>query len=119
MSELNTLAVTLVASVSVNMKTAAATTLFTVPVGKTFIPVMVIVRNPTASMAGGSSYDFTNWRESVDLSDLTTPVTSFMVLDGDNFYYTVCAAGSTFSITVTTGTTAACTATIDVFGYLF
>ena len=117
--ELNTIAITRVSSTVVDMKTAAAHTLFTVPAGKTFIPVLVIVRSATASLAGGESYTFTNWRDSVDLSDMTTPGTDFRVLDGDNFYYSVCAAGTNFQITVVDGTAATCTATIDVFGYLF
>lgn len=103
---------------SVDMKTAAATTLYTVPAGKTCRIANVVIRDPSASMAGGSDYDFTNWKQAVDLSSLTTLGTDYIVLDGNNTKYTELAAGATFQITVQTGTTAACTATIDVFGYI-
>jgi hypothetical protein len=120
MAELNQIALAKVSTkTGVDMKTAGATTLYTVPSGKTFIPVLVVIHSSSASLAGGESYSFTNWRTTVDLSDMTTPGTDFRVLDGDNFYYTVCAAGTNFQITVVNGTSATCTATIDVFGYLF
>jgi len=107
------------------MKTAGKTTLYTVPSGKTFYPVMVVVREPSASMAGGTDYDFgtganaDTWRQTVDLSSMTTLSTDYMVISGaDVTKYTDCAASSVFGIKVITGTTAACTATIDVFGFL-
>lgn len=102
----------------VDMKTAASTTLFTVPVGKTFYPVFVIIREPSASMAGGTSYSFTGWVQTFSLATLTTPLTDYMVINSANVKYTDNAAASNFQITVTTGTTAVCTATIDVFGFL-
>lgn len=102
----------------VDMKTAGATTLYTVPAGFTFYPVKVVVRNNSASLAGGTSYSFTGWRQGVDLSGMTV-TTGYRVLQStDNTTYTPVAAGSPFQITVTTGATAAGTATIDVFGYL-
>jgi hypothetical protein len=100
-----------------DMKTAAATTLYTGPAGKTTYISHVVIRNPSASMAGGTSYSFTGWRQTVDLSSLTTPSTDYIKLDCNNTKYTALAAAAAFQITVTTGTTAACTATIDVFGY--
>jgi len=110
---------------SVDMKTAAKTTLYTVPTGKTFYPVLVVVREPSASMAGGSDYDIgtganaDTWRQTVDLSSMTTLATDYMAISGaDVTKYTDCAAASAFGIKVITGTTGACTATIDVFGFL-
>ena len=104
----------------VDMKTAAATTLYTVPPGKSFVPVMVVIRNTTASLAGGTDYDFTGWLQTVDLSGSTTPTTTYTLLQTTTTTeFTVAVAGSTFQITVNTGSTAACTATIDVFGYLY
>lgn len=119
MANLNQNALTLVASVaSVDMKTAASVTLYTVPAGKTFYPVLLVGRNNSASLAGGTSYSFTNWRQTVDLSGLTV-TTGYRVLQSvDNTTYTPLAAGAAFQITVTTGSTAACTMTWDVFGYL-
>jgi len=112
------LPLTRVATVAVDMKTAAATTLYTVPAGRTFYPVMVIIRGNSASLAGGTDYDFTTWRQTVDLSGMTA-TTGFRALYAtDNTTYTPIAAAGTFQVTVATGSTAACTATIDVFGYL-
>ena len=102
----------------VDMKTAAATTLYTVPAGKTAIITHVVVRNTSASLDGGTDYDFTTWRQTVDLSSMTTASTDYMVITGDEVKFTVQVAGTAFQITVSTGSTAACTATIDVFGYL-
>jgi len=109
----------------VDMKTAAKTTLYTVPAGKTFYPFAICVREPSASMAGGTDYDIgtgdnaDTWRQTVNLSSMTTLATDYMFITGaDVTKYTDCAAASVFGIKVITGTTAACTATIDVFGFL-
>lgn len=126
MAALNENSICRVVTVSgVDMKTAAKTTLYTVPTGKTFYPVFVVIREPSASMSGGSDYDFgtgasaDTWRQTVDLSSMTTLSTDYMVIAGaDVTKYTDCAAASVFGIKVITGTTAACTATIDVFGFL-
>lgn len=126
MSELNEYAITKLATVTgVDMKTAGKTALYTVPSGKTFYPVFVVIREPSASMSGGTEYDFgtganaNTWRQDVDLSSMTTLATDYMVIAGaDVTKYTDCATASVFGIKVITGTTAACTATIDVFGFL-
>ena len=120
MASLNESAVTRVSTTSsVDMKTAATTTLYTVPVGKTLFVSHVVVRNPSATLAGGTSYAFTNFRSGVDLSSMTTASTDYMVIRGaDVTKYTCLVAASTFGIIVTTGSTGAATATIDVFGYL-
>lgn len=109
---------------SVDMKTAAKTILYTVPTGKTFYPVMVIIRDASASLAGGTEYDIgtganaDTWVQNTDLSAMTTLGTDFKVIDSGGTKYTECAAGSEFGIKVITGSTAACTCTIDTFGYL-
>jgi len=126
MAELNSIALTKVSTTTgVNMQAAAKTTLYTVPPGKVFYPVMVVVRDPSASLAGGTDYDFgtganaDTWRQSVDLSSMTTANTDYMVIFGaDVTKYTECAAASEFGIKVSTGSTGAATATIDVFGFL-
>lgn len=126
MSELNEYAITKLATVSgVDMKTAAKTTLYTVPSGKTAYIFAVCVREPSASMSGGTDYDLgtganaNTWRQTVDLSSMTTLATDYMFITGaDVTKYTDCATASVFGIKVITGTTAACTATIDVFGFL-
>ena len=119
MANLNENAITrLSTTAGVDMKTAASTTLYTCPTGKTAYITHVIVRETSASLAGGTSYSFTGWRQTVDLSSMTTLATDYMVLDSNNTKYTDLAAGTAFQITVTTGSTAACTATVDVFGML-
>jgi hypothetical protein len=104
--------------ISVDMRTAGTTTIFTTRADKTTRITHVAVRNPSASMAGGTSFSFTNWRQTVDLSSLTTASTDYIVIDGNNAKYTEISESTAFALTVTTGTTAPCTATIDVFGYI-
>ena len=126
MGELNGLAVAKVSTTElVDMQTAAKTVLYTVPAGKVFYPVFVVVRDPSASLAGGTDYDIgtganaDTWRQAVDLSSMTTAGTDYMVIRGaDVTKYSECAAAAEFGIKVITGSTGAATATIDVFGYL-
>lgn len=119
MSALNENALTKLATVTgVDMQTVQANDIFTVPVGKVAYITHVVIRNPSASMAGGSDYDFTSWKQTVSLASLTTLDTDYIVLDSENTKYTELAAETDFQITVVTGTTAACTADIDVFGFL-
>ena len=111
-------AISLLGSLSgVDMQAAASTTIFTTPVGKVTRITHVVVRDPSATLTGGTSFSFTNFRQAVDLSSLTTAGTDYIVLDGNNVKYTELAAATAFQITVTTGATGAATATIDVFGY--
>lgn len=126
MGALNEAALTKVSTTSgVDMKTAVKTTLYTVPIGKVFYPIMVVVRDASASLAGGTEYDFGSgvncdtWRQNIDLSSMTTSGTDYMAIRGsDVTKYTEEAAANTFGVKVITGSTAACTANIDVFGYL-
>ena len=126
MAALKELALSVLGTTSgVDMKTAQKNNLYTVPTGKTAYIFAVIVREPSASMAGGTDYDLgtganaDTWRQTVNLSSMTTSGTDYMVITGaDVTKYTDCAAASVFGIKVITGTTAACTATIDVIGIL-
>ena len=124
MAALNELALSKVASVaSVDMKTAAKTTLYTVPVGKILLPFAIIVRVTSGSLAGGTEYDFgvgancDTWKQDVDLSSLTTPVTDYIIVTALTKFQN-CVAGDEFGVKVITGATDAATATIDVIGYL-
>lgn len=113
-------ALSLLGSATIDMKTAATTTIFTTTGGKVTRIDSIVVRDPTASMAGGTAYTFgTPFRNNgtVDLSSLTTSGTDYIALDQNNTKSTEIAASTAFAITVTTGTTAACNATLDVFGY--
>lgn len=118
-------ALSLLGSATIDAKTAATTVIFTTPVGKITRISHIIVRNPTASMAGGTDFKFgTGFRNNaaVDLSSLTTSGTDYIVLQnatsaGSDQKCTEVAASTAVSLVVTTGTTAVCNATFDVFGY--
>jgi len=109
----------------VDMKTAAKTTVYTVPPGKVAIISHIVIRNPSASMAGGTDYDFGSganadtWKQTVNLSSLTTLNTDSIVLDGNNTKFAEEAAAAAIGVKVITGSSAACTATIDIFGFEF
>ena len=104
---------------SVDMKTAASVTFYTVPAGKTLRVTGIMIRDATASLAGGTSYSVTNWRQTFSLAALTSAGTGFIAVGGaDLAQYTEIAAGTAVQLTVTTGATAAGTATIDLFGIL-
>ena len=118
-------ALTLLGSATIDSKTVASTTIFTTPVGKVTRISHVIVRDPTASMAGGTDFKFgAGFRNNaaVDLSSLTTLGTDYMVLlnataAGADQKCTEIAAATALALQVVTGTTATCSATYDVFGY--
>ncbi len=119
-------AITRLATVAgVDMKTVQKNDLYTVPAGKTAYIVFVVVREPSATLSGGTDYDLgtgaaaDTWRQTVDLSSMTTADTDYMVIAGaDVTKYTDSAAASVFGIKPITGSTGAATATIDVFGFL-
>lgn len=124
MSALNENAITLLTSATVYLQAGdGKSIIYTVPAGKKMIPVHVVIREPTASLAGGSSFSLgtganaDTWKTMVNLSTLTA-ATDFMVVDGSNVRYAVCNAGDTFGILPVTGATADADATADLFGYL-
>ena len=109
----------------VDMQTVQKNTLYTVPPSKTAYVVFVVIREPSASLAGGTDYDFgtganaDTWRQTVNLSSMTTADTDYMVISGaDVTKYTDNAAAAVFGIKPITGSTGAATCTIDVFGFL-
>jgi hypothetical protein len=101
-----------------------AQTLYTVPTGKKMVPTRVVVRNPTASLAGATDVNFgdgTNrdtWKPNVDLSGMTA-TSDVMVITNDNAKFTPFDAGDTFGFKPDTGSTADADATMEVFGYLY
>ena len=118
MAALNENALTLLSTTaSVNMQTGAQT-LYTVPTGKVCRISHVVVRDISATLAGGTDFDFTQWRQTVDLSGMTTANTDYRVINGNDTKYPELASSTAFQITPSTGSTGAATATIDVFGYL-
>ena len=102
----------------VDMKTGS-TTLYTVPVGKSLIIDKVVVRTNSASLAGGTSYSFTNWLQTVDLSGMTTTTGSRTLWPVTNTTYVINTTGTAVQITVTTGSTGAATAALMLYGTLF
>ena len=113
-------AITLLATkTAVNMQNGAgATTLFTTAAGKVTRITHVVVRDVSATLAGGTDYDFTSWVQTADLSSMTTANTLYRVITASSTTdYTEIAASTAFQITPSTGSAGAATATIDVFGY--
>ena len=109
----------------VDMQTVQKNTLYTVPTGKTAYITSVVIRETSASLAGGTDYDLgtganaDTWRQTNDLSSMTTPGTDYMEIRGAaNTKYTDNAAAAVFGIKPITGSTGAATAVIDVFGFL-
>ena len=125
MSDLKQKALALLASVSgAGLQNGdGKTTLYTVPPGKKAVITHCVVRNPTASLAGGTDFDFGDganadtWKNAVDLS--STTASDYIVVEGNNAKYTVFDAGDAFGVKPVTGATADAEATIDVFGYEF
>ena len=109
---------------NVDMQTAQKVDLFTVPTNRTAIITHVVVRDISASLEGGTDYDFgtganaDSWVQNVDLSSMTNVGTDVRVLDTGGGVYSECAAESIFGVNVNTGATTAATATVDVFGIL-
>ena len=119
MAELSENSITKISTTTgVDMKTAASTTLYTPPAGKSLIVSRVVIRSNSASLAGGTSYAGTNWRSGIDLSGMTTTTGSRTLLSVDNTTYVPVPALTAFQLVITTGSTAAATATVNVFGYL-
>ncbi|KKM24600.1 hypothetical protein LCGC14_1603500 [marine sediment metagenome] len=126
MAELKELTLSILSTTSsVDMKTVQKNVLYTVPTGKTAYIVMVVIREPSATLSGGTDYDLgtgaaaDTWRQTVNLSSMTTADTDYMVISGaDVTKYTDSAAAAVFGIKPITGSTGAATATIDVIGFL-
>jgi len=110
---------------AVDMSAVALTVLYTVPPGKVAIITKVVIVNPSASLAGAGAtdYDFgtgvlaNTWLQGVNLTTLTTLNTDSIVISSDNVKYSENAAADAFAIKVIVGSSAACTATIMVFGF--
>ena len=124
MASLNENALTLLGSATVNLQNGdAKSTVYTVPVGKTMIPVCVVIRSPSGSLAGGTDFDIGSgasadtWKQTNNLAALTA-TTDYKVIT-DSTKYTMEVAGAVFGILPVTGATADVTATMELFGYLF
>ena len=116
-------ALALLATGTAGMQTAdGKTTIYTIPTGKKAIVSAVLVRNPTASLAGGTDYDFGDgaaadtWQTAIDLSAMTATTDGKLIWD-DGAKKTIFDAGDQFGIKPITGSTADADATIVIFGY--
>lgn len=131
--DLATCALTKLASVQINAQTTTKQTLYTVPSGKTFIPTKVIVRAPSATLAGmvnfalGGNANADDWLQQISLNAMTATTDYAEINQPDQAAgppivpnkKTVYAAGTAFGIKITTGSTGAATVYFDVFGYLY
>ena len=119
-------AITKLATGTVDLQNGdSKTTVYTVPPGKSAIVTHVVIRNPTASLAGGADFDIGDganadtWKQTINLSGLTG-TDDYMVIDNNNTAIgAVFDAGDEFGIVPATGATADAQATMDVFGYEF
>src|SRR5690242_2925045 len=102
----------------IDMKTAASTTIYTTPPGKVTRVLAVVVRAPSATLAGGTNYSVTGMGGTFTLTNVTTANTGYaMATQGTGTQGIEVAASTAIQLTVTTGSTGAATATVDVFGY--
>lgn len=108
---------------SVDMNTATATTLYTVPTGKSCVVTHVTVRNASTNLDTASySFGF----NSASFNDVITNATH-TELTGSTLYTVLSAktgatrgaAGDTFKVLMNTLQGGAATTSMDVFGYLF
>jgi len=125
-------ALTLVASVEVNMKTETKQTIFTVPADKVFVPVMVIVREPSATLAGAVDTDFgaganaDDWLLQISLNAFTATTDYGILMQPAQAAgppiapekKTINVAGDVWGVLVNTVSTGAATVTMDLYGYL-
>jgi hypothetical protein len=103
----------------VNMQSGAKIDFFTPP--KNVVVTHIVVRDPSASLTGGTSYSFGSGSNAdslltgVTLAGMTTIAKSFKVIPVA--YGVLLATDDVLGMKATTGSTAAATATIDIFGY--
>ena len=124
MSDLKTIGLSVLAIATVDLKAGdGKTTIYTVPVGYKMIPFAVIIRNPTASLAGGTDFDLgdgasaNTWLNAVNLAGMTA-TTDFFIISSDNIKYTEFDAGDAFGIIPVTGATLDAQATAILIGML-
>ena len=116
----------MLASGSIDTKAGdSKSTVYTVPPGKKAVITHVVIRNPSASLAGGSDFDIGStanadtWRQAITLVSLTA-TTDYIVIPSIAAIpvkYTLEVAAAAFGIKPITGATLDSTATMEVFGY--
>jgi len=127
MGNLRELAVSLLSKTTgVDMTSVAKQTLYTCPIGKVGYVTEVVIVDPSASLAGGTSYSFgrnsagDDWISAIDLSSLTTSGTGYTFVRPANGAEAIeIATTEIFGINAATAATAGtCTATVFVFGFV-
>lgn len=110
---------TLLGSASgVDLHTNQANTIYTTPSGKVTRIMFAVIRDYTASLAGGSSFTITGLRSAFSLNSITTANTGYVVIRAaDLTESTEIAASTAVVLTVTDGADASVTGTVDIFGY--
>lgn len=99
----------------------SASDVYTVPPGKKAVIAFVVIRNPTASLAGGSDFDIGSgankdtWLQTNTLVAMTA-TTDYKVITS-TAKYTLEVAGAAFGIKPITGATLDAQATMEVWGY--
>lgn len=113
--------ISLLGSGSAGMQTGdGKTTIYTVPSGKEAIITHLVIQKPTASLAGGTDFDFGDGanadtlKQAVDLSGLTAS-TDYIVIPIEA-KTTIFNAGDALGIMPVTGSTADADATIEFWG---
>jgi hypothetical protein len=122
--------IALISSTSVNLNQGAGTEieLFTVPAGKTLVPVVIIMRAFTAAVnnsvvtfgkTGGTADEFLGDQTLTNITGtgdflIIQPVPNATSPKAEFF-----TAGQIFALEITTDEAGALTSTVDVFGYLY
>ena len=119
-------------SAEINCQTTTKQTIFTVPSGKLFIPVYLVVHSPSASLAGMTDFDLgagTNaddWLQQISLDSFTATTDYGILMQPEQdagppivpIKKTIYSAGAEWGVKITTGSSSAATAVFDLFGYL-
>ena len=130
MADLKETSFSLLASASLNAQTLTKQTVYTVPAGKTMIPMFAIIRSVSASLVGLTDLDMGgdsgagDWIQEIDLSHITTttnfiPISHMLGSRPQPFYFPVYAEATVFGVKINVGSTGAATFVVDLFGYLF
>jgi len=125
--------IALLGSATINGKTTTKQTIYTVPTGNTMVPFGVLIRSPSASLAGlvdmdiGGDASAGDWIQQISLNAFTAVTDYGLVVQPEQaagppivpVKKTLYAAATVFGVKINTVSTGAATFTIDLLGYLF
>lgn len=132
MADLRENALTLVASATINCQTTTKQTIFTVPADKVFTPIMLVIKEPSATLAGFVDADFgagaaaDDWLLQVSVAAFTATTDYGILMQPAQaagppivpVKKTINVAADVWGIKINTGSTGAATVTMDLFGFL-